>query len=556
MKILIVGGVAGGASAAARARRLSEQAEIVILEKGPDVSFANCGLPYHVGGEIAERSKLLLQTPQSLHQRLNIDVRVLHEAVSIDPVARSVEVRRVTDGSVYVESYDHLILAPGASPLVPPIEGRERAGVFTLRDLSDMDRIIAWQTERAPKGRAVVVGVGFIGLEMAEQLHRRGMQVQVIEAADQVLPPLDVEMAAMIQAELEKHGVSVALSEFVSSIVDSSEVAVGEVVTKSGQRYPADLVLLSVGVRPNTALAATAGLVLGSSGGIQVDDFLRTSAEGIWAVGDAIETPHMVLGSRMVVPLGGPANRQGRLVATNILGQKARYRGSLGTAIVRVFELTAAITGASQKAVDRAKMSGVSVHLHPSSHAGYYPGAHPIALKLTFDPKTGKVLGAQAVGHDGVDKRVDILATAIAAGFTAQDLTELELCYAPPYGSAKDPVNLAGMVAQNVLQGLVEIADPFHLPAGDDVVYLDVREPAERAQGALSPSLHIPLGQLRGHLAEVPQDKMVIAYCASGLRSYSACRILSQNGYRCANLSGAYRTWSLAHPAESPQLTV
>lgn len=546
MKILIVGGVAGGASAAARARRLSEDAEIVMLERGPEVSFANCGLPYHVGGEIVERSKLLLQTPKSLRQRLNIDVRVRHEAIAIDSVARTVKVKRLEDSTVYEETYDHLILATGASPLVPPIEGRERPGVFTLRDLPDMDQIIAWRSERAPRGDAVVVGAGFIGLEMAEQLHRLGMKVQVIEAADQVLPPLDPEMAALIQSELERHQVGVTLSEFVTQIEDHPDSAVGEVVTKSGKRFPADLVLLSVGVRPNSALAAAAGLRLGSSGGIVVDDSMATSVEGIWAVGDVIETHHLVLGTSQVVPLGGPANRQGRLVADNILGRGKRYRGSLGSAIVRVFELTAAITGASQKALNRAGMASTSVHLHPNSHAGYYPGAYPISLKLTFDPNSGKVLGGQAVGRDGVDKRVDVLATAIAADMTAQDLIELELCYAPPFGSAKDPVNLAGMVAQNVLEGLVEIADPLHPPDGDYIVFLDVRQPGERAQGALTPSLHIPLDELRGRLSELPKDKMLIVYCASGQRSYNACRILSQKGFRCANLSGAYRTWSSA----------
>lgn len=544
MKIVIVGGVAGGASAAARARRLSEGAEIVILERGSEVSFANCGLPYHVGGEIVERSKLLLQTPESLHRRLNIDVRVRQEAISIERAAHTVKVKRLDDGSVYEESYDHLILATGASPLVPPIEGRDRPGVFTLRDIPDMDRIISWRGQHASKGHAVVVGAGFIGLEMAEQLHRLGMKVQVIEAAGQVLPPLDSEMASLIQAELERHGVGVTLSEFVTLIEDQEGRAVGEVVTKSGKRFPADLVLLSVGVRPNSALAASAGLQLGASGGIVVDEHLRTSVEDIWAVGDVIETRHLVLGSRMVVPLGGPANRQGRLVADNILGQTRSYRGSLGSAIVRVFDLTAAITGASQKALERAGIASASVHLHPNSHAGYYPGAHPIALKLTFDPSDGKVLGAQAVGRDGVDKRIDVMATAIAAQMTAHDLTDLELCYAPPFGAAKDPVNLAGMVAQNVLAGLVEIADPTHLPEGEYVVYLDVRQPGERAQGALQPSLHIPIDELRGRLDELPKDKMLVVYCASGQRSYMACRILSQNGYRCANLTGAYKTWS------------
>jgi NADPH-dependent 2,4-dienoyl-CoA reductase/sulfur reductase-like enzyme/rhodanese-related sulfurtransferase len=544
MKIVIVGGVAGGASAAARLRRLCETAEIVVLEKGPDVSFANCGLPYHVGGEIRERERLLLQTPASLKQRFNLDVRVRHEVTAIDASGHFVTVRDLSDGSEYQENYDHLVLAMGANPLVPPIEGRERDGVFTLRDLEDMDRIIAWRTAREGVRRAVVVGAGFIGLEMAEQLHRVGMEVTVVEAADQVLPPLDPEMASWIQKELANHSVHVVLSEFVSQIQDQSSCAVGEVVTKSGQRFPADLVILSVGVRPNSEIAKQAGVALGPTGAIVVDQHLRTNVEGIWAVGDVIEGPHPVLGKAMVIPLGGPANRQGRIVADNICGQRSIYRGSMGTSIVRVFGLTAAVTGAGEKLLKRFELPHRCVHLHPGSHAGYYPGAHPIALKLVFDPGTGRVLGAQAVGADGVDKRIDVLATAIAGQMTVDDLVDLELCYAPPFGSAKDPVNLAGMVAQNVCRGLVEVADPVHPPLGENLQYLDVREDGERQKGFIEGSLHIPLGQLRSRLDELPRDKTLIVYCQSGLRSYNACRVLSQNGFDCRNLTGAYRTWS------------
>jgi NADPH-dependent 2,4-dienoyl-CoA reductase/sulfur reductase-like enzyme/rhodanese-related sulfurtransferase len=549
MKILIIGGVAGGASAAARARRLCESAEIVILEKGPDVSFANCGLPYHVGGEIPDRRQLLLQTPESLLRRLNLDVRVRHEAVSIDPTSKTVEVKRHCDGDTYRESYDHLIIATGANPLIPPIEGRDREGVFSMRDLQDMDGIIAWRAKsaepRASGGnRAVIVGAGFIGLEMAEQLHRLGMKVTVVEAADQVLPPLDPEMAALIQTELLANGVAVELSEFVSSIADNPQAAVGDVITKSGKALPADLVILSVGVRPNSAIASAAGVAVGPTGAIVVDEQLRTNVHGIWAVGDVIATPHPVTGQSLIVALGGPANRQGRVVANNIMGQTTVYRGSLGTAIVRVFGLTAALTGAGPKLLARTGRAFQSVYLHPNSHAGYYPGAQPIAMKLTFDPEDGRVLCLQAVGADGVDKRVDVIATAIAGQMTVDDLVDLELCYAPPFGAAKDPVNLAGMVAQNVIRGLVSNADPTALPQGDQFVYLDVRESGERARGALEPSVHIPLGELRQRIAELPRDKTLVVYCQSGQRSYNACRILSQKGFDCLNLSGAYKTWA------------
>ncbi len=543
MKIVIIGGVAGGASAAARARRLSEEAQIVVFEKGPDVSFANCGLPYHVGGEIPKREALLMQTPEGLKAKLNLDVRTNHEVTSIDPKARKVYGRNLRKGEQFEETYDHLIISTGANPVVPPIEGRDRPGVFTLRDLQDMDGIIDWIDRKNTERRAVVVGAGFIGLEMVEQLHHRGYQVTVVEAGDQVLTPLDREMAALVLEELKKQQVEVVLSEFVTSISDSSEAEVGLVGTKSGKCFPADLVLLSVGVRPNSQIAADAGVNLGPTGAVVVDEYLQTNIERIWAVGDVIEAPHPILKGSLVIPLGGPANRQGRIVADNILGRKTAYRGTLGTSIVRVFDLTAAATGASEKLLVQAQIPHQSVYLHPGSHAGYYPGAHPIALKLTYSPDDGTILGAQAVGVDGVDKRIDILATALHADMTVDDLTELELCYAPPYGSAKDPVNLAGMVAQNVLRGLVETVSPVHLPVGDDFVYLDVRSLAEREQGTINPSLHLPLPELRARLDELPKGKTLVAFCRSGQRSYNACRILSQNGFRCLNISGAYLSW-------------
>jgi len=552
-RLLIVGGVAGGASAAARARRLDEQAQIIVFERGPHVSFANCGLPYFVGGEIADKSALLVQTPASLHTRFNLDVRCSQEVLAIDRAGRRVRVRDLASGRDYEEAYDALLLSPGAAPLRPPIPGIERPGHFTLRIVPDAEEITAW-LEEMPKGRAVVVGGGYIGLEMAEQLHRRGLAVTVVEALPQVLAPFDPEMAAWLHQELRAQGVTLCLGDAVAAFeppAPGQSARASVVVLKSGRRLEADVVILALGVRPETELARRAGLEIGALGGIRVNDRMQTSDPHIWAVGDAVEVRDRVTGAWALIPLAGPANRQGRIAADNIFGRDARYEGTWGTAVLRVFSLTAACTGASEKTLRQAGIPHLALHLHPGSHAGYYPGATPIALKILFAPDTGKLLGAQAVGRDGVDKRIDVLATALQAGLTVHDLADLELAYAPPFGSAKDPVNLAGMAAQNVLAGDVRLAQ-WHEVAGIDpatTVLLDVRTPAERQKGFIPGSIHIPLDELRARLAELPRDREIIVSCQSGQRSYFACRLLTQHGFRARNLTGSYRTWKTAQPA-------
>jgi NADPH-dependent 2,4-dienoyl-CoA reductase/sulfur reductase-like enzyme/rhodanese-related sulfurtransferase len=545
-RILIVGGVAGGASAAARARRLCEDCEIVVFERGPYVSFANCGLPYFVGGEIAEQDNLLVQTPQSLKARFNLDVRVQTEVLRIDRPARRVHVREVETGREYDEAYDALILSTGASPLKPPIPGIDRPNHFTVRNIPDVENIMAWSKD-CIRCRAVVVGGGYIGLEMAEQLRRRDFAVTVVEALPQVMTPLDPEMAAWLHQELRANRVELHLNDPVTAFEapPASEPARASIVVlKSGKRLPADSVILGLGVKPEVALARDAGLEIGERGGIRVDEHLQTSDPHIWAVGDAIEVRDMVTGQWALIPLAGPANRQGRIAADNALGRPSRYAGTLGTAIIRLFGLTAGCTGANEKCLRKAGIACQAIHLHPNSHAGYYPGAEPIALKILFAPDTGRLLGAQAVGHDGVDKRIDVLATALKAGMAMRDLAELELAYAPPYGSAKDPVNLAGMAAQNVLAGDVALAQWNEVDRGG--LLLDVRRDDERASGFIPGSIHIPLDELRGRLNELPRDREIIVYCRGGQRSYYAARILTQHGFRVRNLTGSYRTWKLA----------
>jgi NADPH-dependent 2,4-dienoyl-CoA reductase/sulfur reductase-like enzyme/rhodanese-related sulfurtransferase len=549
-RLVIVGGVAGGASAAARARRLSEEAEIIVFERGPHPSFANCGLPYFVGGEIAQRHELLLQTPQSLRARFNLDVRVLTEAVAIDRAARLVKVREVQSGREYEQPYDALVLATGAAPLKPAIPGIDREGHFTLRNVPDTDRIMGWiQSHQA--SRAVVVGGGYIGLEMAEQLKRRGLAVTLVEALPQVMAPLDPEMAAWLHQELRANGVELHLGDPVAAFEpagpDESAQA-STVVLRSGQRLPADLVVLGLGVKPDVAIAKAAGLEIGALGGIRVNEHLQTSDPHVWAVGDAIEVRDAVTGAWSLIPLAGPANRQGRIAADNIFGRHSHYSGTLGTAILRLFTLSAGCTGANEKSLRQAGIAYHAVHLHPASHAGYYPGAQPIALKLLFAAGTGRLLGAQAVGVDGVDKRIDVIATALKTGLSVHELAELELAYAPPFGSAKDPVNLAGMAAQNVLDGLVALAQWDEVASLDPAktVLLDVRTDQERQRGFIPGSIHIPLHQLRQRSGELPKDREIIASCQSGQRSYIASRFLSQRGYRVRNLAGSYRTWSTA----------
>jgi NADPH-dependent 2,4-dienoyl-CoA reductase/sulfur reductase-like enzyme/rhodanese-related sulfurtransferase len=547
MKLLIVGGVAGGASAAARARRLSEDAHVVLFERGPDVSFANCGLPYYLGGEITERDKLLVVTPERLQTRYRLDVRVRTSVEAIDRAAKRVRVRDLASGREYEESYDKLILAPGAAPIRPPLPGIDLPGVFTLRNLQDMDRI----QEKLDQGvrQAVVVGAGFIGLELVENFVRRGIAITVVELQDQVLPPFDKEMTTPLAEHLAAQGVSLLLGQSAEAFEQAPSGL--SVRLKSGQRLPAQLVVLGVGVRPENKLAVAAGLAVGPRGGVRVNEHLQTSDPDIYAVGDAIEVKDFVTGEPTQVPLAGPANRQGRIAADHIFGRAARYRGPQGTAIVRVFERTAALTGASEKALLRAKRPYRKVYVHPTHHAGYYPGAEAMTLKLLFDPETGKVLGAQAVGGAGVDKRIDVLAVAIQAGMTVFDLEEMELAYSPQYGSAKDPVNMAGFVAAGLLRGehpQVDVEAVLAAPPGEQPFLLDVRTPQEFAAGHLPEAVSLPVDELRSRLGELPHDRGIAVYCQVGQRGYLATRILRQAGFPAVNVGGGYKTYQLFHP--------
>ena len=558
-RIVIVGGVAGGASAAARARRLSEEAEIVLLERGPYVSFANCGLPYHIGGTIADRDRLLVQTPEALRKRFRIDVRTRTEAVRIDRKARTVTVRNLETGATSAEPYDALILSPGAEPVRPPIPGADDPRVLTLRSLQDMDRIKRVVDEHKP-GRAVVVGGGYIGLEMAEALRGRGADVTLVELADQVFPAADPEMVAPVHQELRRHGVDLRLGTQVAAIRAEGDAL--RVRLSRGDEVACGLVILAVGVRPETTLAREAGLPIGPTGGIVVDDHMRTADPAIWAVGDAVEVTHLVGGGPCLIPLAGPANRQGRIAADNVFGRPSVYRKTQGTAICKVFDLAIGMTGLSEKALRKAGRPCEKVYVHPASHAAYYPGASPLSLKLLFDPADGRVLGAQAVGADGVDKRIDVLAVAIRAGLTVQDLADQELAYAPPYGSARDPVNYAGFVAANVLAGDVALCHTEDVARpGPGRLLLDVRTPKEVAGGTIPGALSIPLDDLRGRLGELPRDKEILAFCQVGLRGYLACRILAQKGFRCRNLSGGYKTYLAAvgtlptEPLHRPEMT-
>lgn len=553
-RIVIVGGVAGGASAAARARRLCENCDITVFERGPHVSFANCGLPYFVGGEIANQSDLLVQTPASLRARFNLDVRVRTEVIAIERANCRVKVRELDSGREYEQPYDALVLSTGAAPLKPPIPGIDRPGHFTVRNIPDVEKIMAWINESGAR-RAVVVGGGYIGLEMAEQLKRRGLAVTVVEALPQVMTPLDPEMAAWLHQELRANGVTLHLNDPVAAFdgpQPNENARASVVVLKSGRRVEADLVVLGLGVRPEIGLAKSAALEIGERGGIRVNEHLQTSDPDIWAVGDAIEVRDAVTGAWKLVPLAGPANRQGRIAADNILGRPSRYDGTWGTAILRLFNLSAGCTGANEKGLRQAGIPFHALHLHPNAHAGYYPGAEPIALKILFAPDTGRLLGAQAVGRDGVDKRIDVLATALKAGMTVHDLAELELAYAPPFGSAKDPVNLAGMAAQNVLAGDLSLAQWHEIsllnPA--TTILLDVRDADERAEGCIPGSLHIPLSNLRARCGELPRNREIVVYCRTGQRSYYACRLLTQRGFRARNLAGSYRTWKTAANGE------
>ncbi|MGC8886131.1 MAG: FAD-dependent oxidoreductase [Verrucomicrobiia bacterium] len=549
VRLVVVGGVAGGASAATRARRLSESAEITIFERGSFVSFANCGLPYYIGNEIKEQKDLVLQTPESFRSRYNIDVRLRSELIAINREEQTVRVRELETAQEYDFPYDALVLSTGAVPFIPKVLGVGRPGHFTLRDIPDSERMLNWIAEKEAK-MAVIIGAGFIGLEMAEQLKKIGLEVTIVEALNQVMTPLDSEMAAHIQKELKANGINIYLSNPVAGFEEppvGSCAKASMVVLKNGEKLPADLVLICAGIKPEVSLAKAARLQLGEFGGIRVDESMRTSDPLIWAVGDAVEVKNLVTNKYCLIPLAGLANRQGRIAADNIFGIKSVHDGGIGTIIVRVFNLVAGATGANEKTLRKEGIPYQAVHLHPLSHAGYYPGGSPIALKLLFNPQDRRVLGAQAVGVDGVDKRIDVIATAIKAKMRVDQLADLELCYAPPFGSAKDPVNLAGMAAQNILNGLVSIAQFYEVESEKQsgAIILDVRTYAEREKGFIPGSIHIPLDELRNRINELPQNKEVIVTCQSGQRSYFASRILEQNGFKVKNLTGSYKTWKV-----------
>ena len=544
MKIIIVGGVAGGMSAATRLRRLKEDAEIIIFEKGPFVSFANCGLPYYVSGEIANREDLLVQTPESLKARFRLDVRPFHEVTAISPDQHMVTVRH--DGKEFTESYDKLILSPGAKPFVPPIEGLETAeNIYTLRNVPDLDEIML-ALEKEPK-EAVVIGAGFIGLEMAENLRKRGLNVTIVEKAPHVLPSLDEEMAAFVQAELLKNGIQVVTSQSATRFEDKGKV----IVLENGQKIASDVTILSVGVQPENALAQVASIELGLRGGILVNERYETSQPDIYAVGDAIVVKQEVTGEDALISLASPANRQGRQVADVIAGVARKNKGSIGTAIVRAFDMTAASTGLSERILRMNGRPYQVIHVSGKDHAGYYPGATDVTLKLLFEPTSGKIYGAQGVGKKGVDKRIDILATAIKGNLTIFDLPELEFTYAPPFGSAKDPVNMLGYAALNLVEGLSDNIQWYELE--DELAagkkFLDVRTASELQQGRLKvDTVHIPLNELRERLGELDKSQDYIVSCHSGLRSYIAERILKQAGFSVKNLDGAFALYKMVKP--------
>lgn len=544
-KVVIVGGVAGGASAAARLRRLDERLEIVVLERGPYVSFANCGLPYYVGRTISSRDHLLVQTEEGLERRYALDVRPLHEAIEIDRARKVVKVRNLRTRRVYEESYDKLILAPGAAPIVPPVPGVDLQGVFTVRTIPDVDAINRW-IEISEATRAVVIGGGFIGLEMAENLRHRGLRVTLVEMLPQVLPPLDFEMAAILHHHLVEQGVDLCLADGLTAIEEGLDGLI--VTTQSGRKIDADLVVLAIGVRPETGLAAKAGLELGVRGTIVVDEHMRTSDPDIYAVGDAVQVIHPITGKPSFIPLAGPANRQGRIAADHICGRDSRYAGTLGTAIVKVFGMVAACTGINSAQAREEGIAFRSCIVHANDHAGYYPGAEPVTIKLLFRDPDGLLLGAQVIGRNGVDKRIDVLATAIRAGMTAFDLEELELAYAPPFGSAKDPVNMAGFVAANILRGDVEMIewDQVASLSPAEYVILDVRNEEEFEQGHIPGSMHIPVDELRQRWRELPEGRRPVLVCRVGMRAYVAYRLLTQLGLRPLVLAGGWETYRYA----------
>ncbi|THF77779.1 FAD-dependent oxidoreductase [Cohnella fermenti] len=545
-KVLIVGGVAGGASAAARLRRLDENAEIVMFERGPHISYANCGLPYYIGETIQDRSKLLVQTPESMKARFNLDIRIHSEVTRIDADAKTVTVNSKEKG-VYKESYDYLILSPGAKPLKPPIPGIDSRLVYTLRTIPDMDRIKS-HADQAGIRSAIVVGGGYIGVEMADNLRHRGLEVTLVEAAPHILAPFDSEMAAFAEKELEDNGVRLLLGDGVHSFVEK-EGGIA-VMLQSGKEACGDMVILAIGVAPDTGFLKDSGIRLGPRGHILVNESMQTDCDGVYAVGDAVEIVDYVTRQPSAIPLAGPANKQGRVAADHICGLPSTYKGTQGTAIIKLFDLAGASTGSNERTLSRLGIPYRTVYVHPSSHAAYYPGAKPIALKLIFNDE-GKILGAQAFGAEGVDKRIDVIAAVLRMNGTVDDLAELELAYAPPFSSAKDPVNMAGYLAQNVLSGRSDVATLQELGSFDPErqILLDVRTKAEFDQGHIEGARHIPVDELRARCGELEQGKEIYAYCAVGMRGYIASRILQQKGFAVKNVTGGYRSYSMARYA-------
>lgn len=547
-RVLIVGGVAGGAACAARLRRLDEEAEIFLYERGADVSFANCGLPYYVGGVIKARQKLLLVTPEQFRDMFRIEVRTRQSVERIDRKQQTVEIRNVQSGALSTERYDALVLSPGAEPVRLPLPGSDLPGIFTLRNLEDVDRINGW-IEQKKATRVVIVGAGYIGLEMLENFHRRGLSITVLERLDQIMAVMDPEMVRPVEEEIRRRDVDLRLGSQVTGFQAGPDGLVMVQVTGS-EPIPAHLVIMAVGVRPDVKLAREAGLEIGPTGGIRVNEQMQTSDPAIWAVGDAVEIRDWITGQPTIVPLAGPAGRQGRIAADVIAGRAARFRGTQGTGVVGLFGLTMALTGATEKTLQKAGVPYEKVYTHSLSHAGYYPGAEPMAIKLLFDPETGRILGAQAMGKEGVDKRIDVLAMAIQKQATVYDLEEAELCYAPQYGSARDPINIAGFAAANVLRGDVDVVhwgdwQRLAESEADKPLVVDVRPAAAAAAESVPGTVNIPLGELRSRLGELPREREVWVHCAVGRTSYFAARILAQKGFRVRSLSGgitSYRT--------------
>ncbi|MDA3932379.1 MAG: FAD-dependent oxidoreductase [Tenericutes bacterium] len=549
-KTIIIGGVAGGASTATRLRRLDENREIVMLERGEYISFANCGLPYYIGDVIQSRDALLVETVEDMEARFNIDVRIFSEAMSIDTENKLLTIKNIKSNEIYTERYDELVISTGAFPVKPPISGlKEAKNLFTLRNIPDMDQIKAFIDENKPKN-AAVIGGGFIGIEMAENLHHLGLKVSIVEMADQVMSSVDIEMAEIIHQHIRDKNVNLILSDGIKSFNNLGN----QIELNSGKIIDTDLIIFSIGVRPENMLAKKAGLKLGEFGGLQVNEHLQTSNPSIYAIGDVIEVKDFITGDPVMIPLAGPANKQGRIVADNLTGTKSVYIGTMGTSVAKVFDYTVGSTGLNEKTLIKKHIKYKSIHIHPGSHAGYYPGSSSIAMKLLFDPKTEKIYGAQAIGMDGVDKRIDVLATAIRANVKVTDLKDLELSYAPPFSSAKDPVNMLGFVAENMLNKLVKTIqwnDVNDLIKKESYI-LDVRDKIEYETGNIPTSVNIPLPELRDRLDELPIDQKIYIYCQTGIRAYNAYRILSQNNFDVYNLDGAFKTYqSVYNPGDS-----